>query len=199
MLREIPMIDWNGNGIIEPQEIAMSLAVAEIESKQQEAEKDGTVSVRAENRFMRSAINEALDGITQRHGGPFGAVIVRDGRIVGRGHNRVLADNDPTCHGEIAAIRDACAKQKSHDLTGCELYTTGEPCPMCLFACRWANIDRVYYGCTIADNARIGFRDERFDRLLGGREALDDYLICIDRDACLRLFDAYLRTEPENY
>ena len=148
---------------------------------------------------MRSAINEALDGITHRHGGPFGAVIVRDGRIVGRGHNRVLADNDPTCHGEIAAIRDACAKQKSHDLTGCELYTTGEPCPMCLFACRWANIDRVYYGCTIADNALIGFRDEAFDDLMGGRERFASYLECVDREACLTLFRRYAEMQHEAY
>ena len=177
----------------------MSLAVAEIEGKQPEADEGGTVSVRAENHFMRSAINEALDGITHGHGGPFGAVIVRDGRIVGRGHNRVLADNDPTCHGEIAAIRDACAKQKSHDLTGCELYTTGEPCPMCLFACRWANIDRVYYGCTIADNALIGFRDEAFDDLMGGRERFASYLECVDREACLTLFRRYAEMQHEAY
>jgi tRNA(Arg) A34 adenosine deaminase TadA len=190
---------WNGNGVIEPQEIAVSRAVAEIESRQPEADEDGTISVRAENRFMRSAINEALDGISHGHGGPFGAVIVRDGRIVGRGHNRVLADNDPTCHGEIAAIRDACAKQKSHDLKGCELYTTGEPCPMCLFACRWANIDRVYYGCTIADNALIGFRDEAFDDLMGGRERFAAYLRCVDREACLMLFRRYAEMQREAY
>lgn len=148
---------------------------------------------------MQMAIDEASEGIRLGHGGPFGCVIVKDGAVVGRGHNRVLADNDPTCHGEIAALRAAGAALGTHDLTGCELYTTGEPCPMCLCACLWANIDRVYYGCTIADNARIGFRDERFDRLLGGRAALDGYLICIDRDACLLLFDAYLRTEPETY
>ncbi len=148
---------------------------------------------------MQMAIDEAMEGVTHGHGGPFGCVIVKDGAVVGRGHNRVLSDHDATCHGEIAAIRSAGEALGTHDLTGCELYTTGEPCPMCLCACLWANIHRVYYGCTIADNARIGFRDARFDRLLGGREALDDYLICIDRDACLRLFDAYLRTEPENY
>ena len=151
------------------------------------------------DKFMKIAIEEARTGIRAGHGGPFGCVIVKDGEVIGSGHNEVIKNGDPTCHGEMMAIRNACKNIGTHDLSGCELYTTGEPCPMCLCACLWANIDRVYYGCTIADNARIGFRDERFDRLLGGREALDGYLICIDRDACLQLFDAYLRTEPETY
>lgn len=153
----------------------------------------------AENPFMQAAIDEALEGIAQHHGGPFGAVIVKDGEIIGQGHNRVLVDNDPTCHGEVSAIRDACAKAGTYDLTGCELYTTGEPCPMCLYACLWANIDRVYYGCTIADNAMIGFRDEKFDALSGGREQLADYLVCIDRDACLDLFRTYVEMEHTLY
>ena len=155
--------------------------------------------VRAENPFMAEAIREAVYGITRGHGGPFGSVIVRDGKIVGRGHNMVLKNGDSTAHGEITAIRNAERRLKTHDLSGCELYTTGEPCPMCLCACLWANIEKVYYGCTIADNARIGFRDERFDRLFGGREAFEGFLTCIDRDACLQLFDAYMRMKPENY
>lgn len=153
----------------------------------------------AENIFMREAIGEACGGICQHHGGPFGSVIVKDGVIVGRGHNRVLVDKDPTCHGEVAAIRDACKNLDTHDLSGCVLYTTGEPCPMCLFACLWANIGQVYYGCTIGDNAMIGFRDERFDDLTGGRERLKDYLTCIDRDACLALFRAYQDMEHDLY
>jgi tRNA(Arg) A34 adenosine deaminase TadA len=157
------------------------------------------VPIRAENAFMQIAVDEAYEGILLGHGGPFGAVVVRDGEVVGRGHNRVLADHDPTCHGEIAAIRDACAFLGTHDLSGCVLYTTGEPCPMCLYACMWANIDRVYYGCTLADNAAIGFRDERFDALAGGREAFAGYLICVDRDACLELFDLYTETEHATY
>ncbi len=153
----------------------------------------------AENEYMRAAIREATEGITGRHGGPFGCVIVRDGKIVGRGHNQVLRCNDPTLHGEIAAIRDAGQTLGTFDLSGCELYTTGEPCPMCLCACLWANIDRVYYGCTIRDNERIGFRDGRFDRLFGGREAFGDYLVCIDREACLALFDAYEHMDRTGY
>ena len=148
---------------------------------------------------MQAAIEEALEGIAEHHGGPFGAVIVKDGEIVGRGHNRVLLKNDPTCHGEMEAIRDACAALGTYDLSGFELYTTGEPCPMCLYACLWANLDKVYYGCTIEDNALISFRDEAFDALAGGREALVDYLECVDRDACLALFGVYSDMEHTIY
>ena len=153
----------------------------------------------AENPYMQAAINEALQGITLGHGGPFGAVVVRNGVIVGSGHNRVLADNDPTCHGEVSAIRNACTNLGTYDLNGCELFTTGEPCPMCLFACLWANIDRVWYGCTIEDNALIGFRDESFDSLVSGREQLTDYLVSVDREACLKLFGTYLEMEHNLY
>ena len=155
--------------------------------------------IRADNEYMQVAIDEALDGISRQHGGPFGCVIVKDGRIVGQGHNRVLKNNDPTCHGEVSAIRDAGQKLGTFDLSGCELYTTGEPCPMCLCACLWANIDRVYYGCTIEDNELIGFRDEDFDELFGGREAFADYLVCIDRETCLQLFDADMHMDRTNY
>lgn len=145
--------------------------------------------------FMTEAIGEALEGITHRHGGPFGCVIVRDGEIVGRGHNMVLADSDSTAHGEIVAIRDAEKRLDTYDLSGCVLYTTGEPCPMCLYAILWANIDLVYYGCTIEDNAAIGFRDEQLDRLAGGRESMEGFLVCVDREACLELFRIYQEME----
>lgn len=149
--------------------------------------------------YMRLAIEEARTGIRLGHGGPFGSVIVKDGKVVGRGHNRVLANNDPTCHGEVAAIRDACGEIGTFDLTGCEIYTTGEPCHMCLCACMWANISKIYYGCTISDNDRIGFRDEKFDRIFGGREKLGDYMTECDREECLALFEEYLCTEHGNY
>lgn len=155
--------------------------------------------VAVENPYMQAAIEGAYTGITQGHGGPFGSVIVKNGEIIGSGHNRVLINNDPTSHGEITAIRNACSNLGSYDLSGCELYTTGEPCPMCLFACLWANIDKVYYGCTIEDNSLIGFRDEAFDSLAGGRDQLGDYLVCLDRDACLQLFDDYLAMMHEIY
>ena len=141
--------------------------------------------------MMQIAIEEAREGIFHGHGGPFGSVIVKDGVIIGQGHNMVLANNDSTCHGEVSAIRNAEQNLGTYDLSGCILYTTGEPCPMCLAACMWANIERVYYGCTIEDNAIIGFRDEAFDQMFGGREAFADYLVELDREACLKLFAEY--------
>ena len=155
--------------------------------------------ITAENPYMSEAIREALDGISQGHGGPFGCVIVKDDEIIGTGHNRVLEDNDSTAHGEITAIRNAEDALDSYDLSGCVLYTTGEPCPMCLYAILWADISKVYYGCTIEDNADIGFRDEVFDNLSGGRENLSDFLVCIDRDACLKLFQVYSDMEHQIY
>ena len=148
---------------------------------------------------MQIAIDEARIGIKNKDGGPFGSVIVKNGEIIARGHNHVLKNNDPTCHGEIDAIRKAGEKLKTFDLSGCELYTTGEPCPMCLCACMWANIDKVYYGCTIADNEKIGFRDNKFDDLMGGRAKIGDYLEMMDRDECLKLFDEYNQMEAERY
>lgn len=140
---------------------------------------------------MQIAIDEARVGIAHNEGGPFGAVVVKDGKIIGTGHNQVVLNNDPTCHGEMQAIRDACKNLGSFDLSGSILYTTGEPCPMCLSACLWANIDKVYYGCDIEQNEKIGFRDKKFDNLLGGRDKLKDYLERIDGDACASLFDEY--------
>lgn len=153
----------------------------------------------AENSYMELAIDQAREGIHHNHGGPFGSIIVKDGKVIGQGHNMVLANNDSTAHGEITAIRDAEANIESFDLTGAVLYTTGEPCPMCLAACLWANIDKVYYGCTIEDNAIIGFRDEAFDAMFGGREAFRDYLVEMDRDACLKLFEEYTSLDMDKY
>lgn len=151
------------------------------------------------NKYMKMAIEEAEKGITSHHGGPFGSVIVKDGEVIASNHNRVLKNNDPTCHGEVAAIREACEKLGTFDLTGCTIYTTGEPCHMCLCACMWANIDKIYYGCTIKDNDSIGFRDDKFDKIFGGREKLGDYMECVDRDACLELFDKYNKMDKELY
>ncbi len=148
---------------------------------------------------MQEVILEADSGIRQGHGGPFGTVIVRDGKIIGRGHNRVLKDHDPSAHGEITAIRDAGKNTGSHDLSGSVLYTTGEPCPMCLFACRWANIEKVYYGCTIEDNAGIGFRDGEMDALVRRGDLPEGFLECIDREACLALFEEYKTMAHEGY
>jgi tRNA(Arg) A34 adenosine deaminase TadA len=110
-------------------------------------------------RFMRRAIELAQQGVEAGDGGPFGTVIVKDGEIVGEGWNRVIATNDPTAHGEVVAIRDATNRIESFSLEGCELYTSGEPCPMCLGAIYWANIDRVFYGFNVQDAAEVGFDD----------------------------------------
>ncbi len=139
--------------------------------------------------FMQEAIAEAYRGILHREGGPFGAVVVKDGEVVGRGHNRVVENNDPTCHGEIEAIRDACKRLGTFDLSGCAIYTTGEPCPMCMGAILWANIDKVYYGCNVDDTDKIGFRDDAFYkrfRLKGAGISKE-----LDREACLKLYEDY--------
>ncbi|MGN0302343.1 MAG: nucleoside deaminase [Anaerotardibacter sp.] len=159
----------------------------------------GSSAIKAENPFMQRAIEEALEGINAGDGGPFGAVITKQGEVIASGHNHVLSHHDPTCHGEIDAIRKACQLLGTHDLSGCELYTTGEPCPMCLGAILWANIEKVYYGCTISDNELIGFRDNTFDQLMGGRANLEDFLTQIDRPACLELFEAYQKMSHQLY
>ena len=141
--------------------------------------------------YMKLAIEQARSGIHAGHGGPFGSVIVKDGKIIGTGHNMVLKNNDSTAHGEVVAIRNAEKELGTYDLTGAEIYTTGEPCPMCLAACMWANISKVYYGCTIKDNEVIGFRDAKFDQLMGGRKELAEYLEQVGRKECLELFDEY--------
>jgi tRNA(Arg) A34 adenosine deaminase TadA len=110
--------------------------------------------------FMREAIRLAEEGMNAGRGGPFGCVIVRGGEIVGRGCNMVLSTNDPTAHAEIVAIRQACAAYETWNLADCRLYTTCEPCPMCLAAVYWARIPLVHYACTRADAAMIGFDDE---------------------------------------
>ena len=113
--------------------------------------------------FMYVAEVEALHGITNRHGGPFVAVVVKDGEIVGSGHNTVLRDKAPIGHGEMNAIRDACNKLDTFDLSGCELYTSHYPCPMCKCAIMWANIKKVYCGCIVQDAADIGSIDVDFE------------------------------------
>jgi len=150
------------------------------------------------NEYMKVAIIEARKGIHNGHGGPFGAVIVKDGVIVGKGHNQVLRNNDPTCHGEMMAIHKACKTLGTYDLSGCEIYTTGEPCPMCMSAILWANIDKVYYGCNILDTEQIGFRDKKFYDMQkpGEREKL---VIELDRDACLKLYAEYMRLTHKLY
>jgi guanine deaminase len=110
--------------------------------------------------YMREAIRLAEDGMSANRGGPFGCVVVRGGEIVGRGQNQVTSTNDPTAHAEVSAIREACAKLGAFQLADCELYTSCEPCPMCLAAIYWARIPVVYYANTRRDAAAIGFDDD---------------------------------------
>jgi len=111
-------------------------------------------------KFIQEAVNAALKGINNNEGGPFGCVVVKDGKIVGRGNNKVTSTNDPTAHAEVIAIRDACKNLDSFQLDGCEIYASCEPCPMCLGAIYWARPDKVYYGSNQVDAANIGFDDE---------------------------------------
>jgi len=110
--------------------------------------------------FMQAAIAQSLAGVRQKFGGPFGAVIVRDGEVIASGHNEVTSSNDPTAHAEILAIRRACKKLETFHLKGCVLYTSCEPCPMCLAAIYWAQLDRIYFGCDQHVAASSGFSDE---------------------------------------
>jgi len=111
------------------------------------------------NPFMKRAIELSIENVRTGRGGPFGAVVVKDGKIIAEGANNVTAANDPTAHAEVIAIREACKKLGAFELTGCEIYTSCEPCPMCLGAIYWARPDRVYYGNTADDAARAGFDD----------------------------------------
>jgi guanine deaminase len=114
------------------------------------------------NPFIHAAIKEAQKGLRKGDGGPFGAVLVKDGKIIAKGHNLVIKSNDPTSHAEVTAIRMASKKLQRFDLSDCEIYTTCEPCPMCLGAILWARIGKVYYGCDKEDARTIGFDDEAF-------------------------------------
>ncbi|MCA9028983.1 MAG: nucleoside deaminase [Planctomycetaceae bacterium] len=117
--------------------------------------------------FLREAIRLSIEQMEANEGGPFGAVIVRNGEIVGRGWNRVTSTNDPTAHAEVVAIRDACSRLKTFSLAGCEIYSSCEPCPLCLAAIYWSRLDRIYYAATCDDAAAAGFDDRNFYRELG--------------------------------
>jgi guanine deaminase len=110
--------------------------------------------------FMKEAIRLSLEMMRSGKGGPFGAVIVKDGKIIARGFNQVTSHNDPTAHAEVVAIREACKTLNTFQLTGCEIYTSCEPCPMCLGAIYWARPDKMYYANTKKDAANIGFDDD---------------------------------------
>jgi tRNA(Arg) A34 adenosine deaminase TadA len=143
--------------------------------------------------FMRRAIALSLDGVDRNCGGPFGAVVVCDGRIVGEGCNQVTSTNDPTAHAEIVAIRAACAALGRFELGGCEVYTSCEPCPMCLAALYWARVDRIYYANDRSDAARIGFDDAEFYREMLRRDGGSVPMIRLLADEARAAFDAWQR------
>lgn len=150
----------------------------------------------AHEAFLKMAIEEALAGIWASEGGPFGAVIVNNGRIIGKGHNTVLKSKDPTAHAEINAIRNACRNEGSHHLTGAIIYTNFEPCPMCLSAIYWANIRDVFYCAGREEAEKIGFMDNHLYREIalpvGEREVSARKIILGDMD---RLLDEWNRME----
>ena len=112
--------------------------------------------------FLREAIRLSIEKMEANEGGPFGAVVVRNGEIVGRGWNQVTSTNDPTAHAEVVAIRDACSRLKTFLLAGCEIYSSCEPCPLCLAAIYWSRLDGIYYAATCDDAAAAGFDDRQF-------------------------------------
>lgn len=141
---------------------------------------------------MIEANNEALKNKENNYqdGGPFGAVIVKDGKIISRGHNQVLKKNDPTAHAEVEAIREAGKILNTNDLSECILYTSCYPCPMCLAASIWANIKTIYYGNTREDAANIGFRDNYLYEILNDPER-ELNMIRIDEDMTIKVFEDF--------
>ena len=141
--------------------------------------------------YFDKAIELATLGVKNLEGGPFGAVVVKDNKIVGYGNNQVLKEKDPTAHAEIIAIRDACKKLNTHDLTGCVIYSTSEPCPMCLSAIIWANIKEIYFGTNRKEVAEIGFRDDIIYNYLENKEKDILEIHQIENQKCQELLESY--------
>jgi len=147
---------------------------------------------------MKIAKELSEDNLKTNVGGPFGACVVKDGEIIGKGSNHVLSNNDPTAHAEVMAIRDACKNLNTYDLSNCELYTSCYPCPMCLSAIIWSNIKKVYFGNTKEDAANIGFRDDYIYAYIKDltenntdNNVLD--LECIDREETIKTFNDFAK------
>ncbi|QNI38654.1 nucleoside deaminase [Edaphobacter sp. 4G125] len=147
--------------------------------------------------FMKQAIELATENVTSGRGGPFGAVIVRDGQVIATGVNQVTAVNDPTAHAEVVAIRNACRELKGFSLQGCVIYTSCEPCPMCLAAIYWARMERVYYSGTAADAASAGFDDAflyaEMKKSIGERTVPEEQMLA---ERGNESFDAWRRFTP---
>lgn len=144
------------------------------------------------NEYMNLAKEMAKNGMEANEGGPFGAVIIdKQGNVIAKGNNQVLKSNDPTAHAEVVAIRNACKKLNTYDLSDYILYTSCEPCPMCLSAIIWSNIKEIYYACTREDAGKIGFRDDLIYEYLKGNKKNIIKLHKIDRDDCIDVFEEY--------
>jgi guanine deaminase len=150
------------------------------------------------NKFLQAAFDEALKGMDCNHGGPFGAVVVKDGKIIATGCNEVLKTNDPTAHAEVVAIRKASTKLNRFDLSDCEIYSTSEPCPMCFSAVHWAKIKKLYYGCTRTDAADAGFDDEFiYDVIKGTTLRIQVEVKQLNREECVKLFEKWVEKEDK--
>ena len=154
------------------------------------------------NEYMKVAKELANDNLKTNVGGPFGACIVKKGKIIGKGSNHVVANNDPTAHAEIIAIREACENMNTYDLSECELYTSCYPCPMCLAAIIWSNIKKVYYGNTKEDAADIGFRDDFIYEFIGklSENKVDNSILelkSLDREQTIEEFNKFKNKEDK--
>ena len=143
---------------------------------------------------MKIANEEAEKGMNANDGGPFGAVITKNGKIIAQGHNKVIRTNDPTAHAEITAIREATKKLGKFDLSDCEIYSSCEPCPMCLSAIHWAKMKKLYFGCTRKDAEEIGFDDKFiYDVIKGTAKKKQVKVINLDRKDCLVPFNDWMK------
>ena len=150
---------------------------------------------------MELAVKEAFKALKQNTGGPFGAIIIRNGKIIAKGHNKVIKTNDPTAHAEIVAIRKASARLKRFDLSDCVIYSSCEPCPMCFAAIHWAKMKKLYYGCTNEDAAKIGFDDKFiYDVIKGISKKKQIKIASTGRKECLKPFKEWeLKEDKTQY
>jgi len=145
---------------------------------------------------MAEAIALAEKNVKSLHGGPFGAVVVKEGKIVGMGSNKVTVENDPTAHAEIVAIRDAAKNLGTFDLSGCEIYSSCEPCPMCLGAIYWARFDKLYYAATKDDAAKANFDDSFIYKEFSlPKEERSILAVQMMRESAVKVFDAWIKEE----
>jgi len=147
--------------------------------------------------FLLLAAKEAQKGMEKNHGGPFGAVVVRKGKVIAKGHNEVLKTNDPTSHAEILAIRRASKKLKTRNLSDCDLYASCEPCPMCLAAIHWAKIKKVFFGCGRDDAAKMGFCDKKLYDLFRDPSLENIKLTKIKVDECVSLTGSWRKKKDK--